>query len=529
VRYATIRWFVDTTGSFAIGPSRINPTTGQIYDADIGVTESIVRLARREYEEIADPVGMIQGLARAMQPGAPLPPAPSGLFGRPDPRFMCSLSSGIAMQAGFGHSLMMARGMAPGSPEEDRYVNDFITHVIAHEVGHTLGLRHNFRASYVLKPGDLQNAAITSDRGLTGSVMDYIPVNLAAVGQKQGQYWQTNLGTYDYWAIEYAYKTFPGVKKPEDELPELRKIAARVADATLLYGTDEDTTEPRSSVWDIGSDGIGFYKERVGLARELWKRIPQTFEKPGEGYQAMRRAFTEGVAQYIPAVINVPKYIGGLYAQRDHVGDPQGRLPFQPVAAQTQRDAMEFLKSAVFSSDSFDLPPDLLNRLAANRWWDFNFSVFQQPRMEFPLHDTVLAIQQIALQQLFNPVKLDRLVDLEMQFPAGQKPFTMAEMFDGLKSSIWSEVYQGAPRIDGFRRALQREHLRRLSDLLVRPSPDAPEDAVTMARASLVEIKGRIETALKAGSMDAATKAHLDETRQRIDAALSAQMMRMTS
>jgi hypothetical protein len=532
VRYATVRWFVTTTGSFAIGPSRINPVTGQIYDADIGVAESIVRFTRREFEELADPVGAIQSLARSIESPLALGgmDAPPPLFGRRDPRFLCSFATGALQQASFGHSVLTARGMQPNSLEEDQYINDFITHVIAHEVGHTLGLRHNFRASYINGVKDLHNTSVTMDRGMTGSVMDYIPVNIAPAGQKQGQYWQTNLGTYDYWAIEYAYKPFPGVKKPEDELPELRKIASRVADAALLYGTDEDNTEPRTSVWDIGSDGIAFYKDRVAMTTELWKRIPEKFNRPGEGYQVMRRSFTEGVTQYVPAVMNSSKYIGGLYAYRDHIGDPQGRLPFQPVPADTQREALNFLRASVFSSDSFRLPPDLLNRLAASRWWDFNFSVFGMPRLEFPLHDTVLALQQITLQSLFSPVKLDRLVDLEMQFPAGQKPFTLVEMFNGLRDSIWSEVYQGGtPKVDTFRRALQREHLKRLGDLVVRPAPDVPEDATTMARANLTDIRGRIDATLKAGSSDAATRAHLEETRARIDAVLSAQMIRLAS
>jgi hypothetical protein len=532
VRYATVRWFVTTTGSFAIGPSRIHPTTGQIYDADIGVAEAIVRFTRREFEEMADPVGALQAFARTMEtpPGLGRADAPPALFGRGDPRYLCNFASGALQQAWFGHSLLMARGMQPDSAEEDQYINDFITHVIAHEVGHTLGLRHNFRASYTNGVKELHNTSVTMDRGMTGSVMDYIPVNIAPAGQKQGQYWQTNLGTYDHWAIEYAYKPFPGVKKPEDELPELRKIASRVADASLLYGTDEDATEPRTSVWDIGADGIAFYKDRVALARELWRRIPEKFNQPGEGYQVMRRSFTEGLAQYVPAVMNTTKYVGGLYAHRDHIGDPQGRLPFQPVPADTQREAMSFLRGSVFSSDSFQLSPDLLNRLAASRWWDFNFSVFGMQRLEFPLHDTVLALQQITLQSLFHPVKLDRLVDLEMQFPAGQKPFTLAEMFNGLRDSIWSELSAGGtPKIDGFRRALQREHLRRLGDLVVRPAPDVPEDATTMARANLTDIRGRIDTALKAGNADPATRAHLEETRARIDAALSAQMIRLSS
>ena len=106
-------------------------------------------------------------------------------------------------------------------------------------------------------------------------------------------------------------------------------------------------------------------------------------------------------------------------------------------------------------------------------------------------------------------------------------------MFNGLRDSIWSELNgSGAPRIDSFRRALQREHLKRLIDLVTRPPQDAPEDAATMARANLTEILGKIDTTLRGpagASMEAGTRAHLQETRARIEAALSASMLRLVS
>jgi hypothetical protein len=358
-------------------------------------------------------------------------------------------------------------------------------------------------------------------------------VNLAPKGEKQGEYWQTELGPYDYWAIEYAYKPIPGVKRPEDELPELVKIASRVAENGNAYGTDEDSVDPRTSVWDIGSDPIAYYRQRAELSRELWKNIPTRLAKQGEGYQVMRRSFLAGMGEFVPSIGNLTKFIGGVYSNRDHVGDPNGRMPLRPVPAEKQREALQLLKANLFASDAFNLPADLLNKLASERWWDFSGSVFRQSRLEMPLHDIVVTLQYLTLNQLYRPVTLDRLIDLEMQFPAGEKPFTLAEMFNGLKDSIWSELSTGsAPRIDSFRRALQREHLKKLIDLVTKPSPDAPEDAGTMARANLTELKGKIDAALRgpAGqSLEAGTRAHLEETKARIEAALSASMLRLVS
>ncbi len=530
-RYASVRWFVTTSGSFAIGPSRVNPWTGEIYDADIGVSEAIVRNARSEFRELVDPLTAMQSLADSMRGGM----GRGGRGGRGargergrDPRMVhCGLGEGIAQQAAFGRSLLLARGVQPGSPEEDQYINDFITHVMAHEVGHTLGLRHNFRASNLHPVGDLQNLRATVEKGLTGSVMDYIPVNIAAKNQTQGQYWQTTLGTYDYWAVEYAYAVNPGIKTPEDERAKLQEIASRVADADKAYGTDEDLGDPVTNLWDIGADELQYFQNRINLAQELWSSIPTQMARDGEGYQVMRRAFSSGLFEYVPAVLNVTKTIGGVHTYRDHVGDPGGRLPMKPASAERQRQALEFVRKNVFASDAFKLSPDLLNRLAADRWPDFTWSVFFMQRLEYPIHNVVLSLQSFVLNDLYDAVKLDSMIDLERQFPANEKPFTMMEMFQGVQSAVWSEVYGTAsPRIDSFRRGLQRTHLGHVTRLAVVGADGVPEDARTMARYRLIELKRKIGAIAGVSGLDAATRAHLDESLARIDAALKAQVVR---
>ncbi|MFQ5701507.1 MAG: zinc-dependent metalloprotease [Acidobacteriota bacterium] len=517
-RYSTVRWFVTTSGAFAIGPSRINPWTGEIYDADIGWAESLVSGRAREYEELSDPVGFIRSLFSRL----------SGASTRTGARFSCSLARGAAMQMEFGLDVLAQDGFDPDSDKAREYIAGFIRYVQAHECGHTLGLRHNFRSSVLNPVDDLQDEAAMRERGLTGSVMDYVPVNLAAGGNQQGPYWQESLGPYDYWAIAYAYSEFPDGGTPEGDLPHLREIAAKVADSGYQYGSDEDTSDPRTSVWDLGSDPLEFYSDRIGLVRKLWKEIPAKLGKKGEGYQAMRRSFGRSLAQYAFAAFNVPKMIGGMYTYRDHVNDPGGRLPMVPVPADRQRAAMRFLTEEIFAPDAFDAPADLLNRLGASRWWDLDFSIFRMARMEYPLHNVALAIQDNVLDALLNPVKLDRLVDLQMQFAPDDEPFTLAEMFDGLQHAIWAEVYRGAtPRINSFRRGLQRAHLNRVIRLLLAPPRGTPDDATMMARANLSDLRERIDRMLQGKTVDLATRAHLDETRARIDAALSATILRL--
>ncbi len=526
VRYNTIRWFVSTDASFAIGPSRVNPFTGQIYDADIGFTENITRFSRQEFEEVVQPFSEQQ------------PNGMAELFRlKPNLRAMCDQARGVRHQAAFGHNLMTARGLLANGADVEKFVNDFLTHVTAHEVGHTLGLRHNFRASTLHQFDKLQDTAATTDQGLTGSVMDYTPVNIAPQGSQQGQYWQTTLGTYDYWAIEYAYKPL-AASSPEGELPELRKIASRVADPTLAYGTDEDSfgtspigLDPRTNQWDFGSDPLRYYTERVKLAHEIWRGLETKAARQGEGYQRLRRAFNNAFGELVISLLNTNKYVGGVYHHRDHVGDPNGRAPYEPVPAAKQRQALELLKTYAFGPKAFDLPPSLLNKLASERHWDFEGSVWRAQRLDYPIHQQVVMLQRALLDRLFNPIVLARLQDAEVKYANPRDAFTMADMFDGVQDAVWSELKPGATgQINSFRRAVQREHLKRLAILVLRPNPTTPEDAATLARYNLTQLRGRIQQALGNGAtMNTATRAHMQESAARIDETLRAQQQRMVN
>ncbi len=516
-RYSTVRWIVQPGAGYAVGPSRTNPFTGQIYDADIRISADILRYIFMQYEELAKPIAAGDLIARKI-----------GILGD----FLqgyCDYQIESAQEAAFGWSLLSARGLVDESNEVDMagYVHDYLVHLVAHEVGHTLGLRHNFKASSVLSAEQIQDAKLTSEKGLTGSLMDYVPTNIAPEGQKQGQYFQTSLGPYDYWSIEYAYKPVDPYGS-QSEKAMLAEIASRCSEAELTYGTDEDAfqdargIDPACSWWDLGDDPIKYYQGRAALAKELFGKVEGEFEKEGNRYQKLRQVFNQGIRQYRAAAMNMPKYIGGIYHRRDHVGDPNGRIPFEPVPPARQRQALHFLQEHVFGPEAFEFTPQLLNKLAPERFWDFEWSVWRARQINYPIHETILSIQKWILDNLYHPVRLARLIDVELHYSEGEKPFTMADMFEGLRKAIWSELSAPGSDINSFRRGLQRLHLDKLAALVVDPVDGVPEDASTLARYDLVSLKAGIDRSLSRGTLDAYTRAHLEETSARIEAVLKA-------
>lgn len=527
-RYNTIRWIIQPGAGYAVGPSRANPFTGQIYDADIRVSADFIRFYYREFSEFITPLSWTDIKTDQLWPVIdPLRvPTPEQL------PYYCNYSEGLTRQMGFGWSLLSARGLVGKNPEDlKKFIHDGIVDLIVHEVGHTLGLRHNFKASSTIKNERLSNKNFTTTKGISGSVMDYNPINLSIKNGSEGSFFQTTLGEYDYWAIDYAYRTLdPHSKKSEAEM--LEEIAEKVAEPGLQYGTDEDAfgfstrgIDPYCNLFDLGADPVAYYKHRIALAQELWASIPEKFEDRGKRYQKLRLVFNQGLGEYTLAAANLPKFIGGIYSHRDHIGDPGNRPPFKIVPAQKQRDALKFITDKFFTPNAFQFSPELLNKLAAENFWDFEMSVFRRLRIDYPIHGIVQLIQASALFRLYDPILLQRLEDNEVKFSEGEEAFTMAELFETLRTSIWQELASGS-NINSYKRELQRIHLYILTQILIQSPSMVPHDAVTLARADMVELKNEIENRLNTGNLDTYTNAHLEETKAKIDAVLKAQIQR---
>ena len=524
VRYNSIRWLVTTDAAFAIGPSRHNPYTGQKYDSDIGFAEALTRVTRNQIQGELKPIAMPWESEMQRHFTTPWTASGGGDF--------CTLGEGALFEAQFGFEVLAARGLEPDSPEAEKYLQDFLRYIAAHEVGHTLGLRHNFRGSAIHTLDQNQDAALTAREGLSASVMDYLPSNISPKGGKQGEYYQSTIGPYDYWAIEYAYKPIPGAKTPEEELPELRKIASRAAEPLLAYATDEDAgvgngpfdIDPTVSRFDLGSDPLEFSRRRVALSSEIVANMESKLLKPGDGYQTLRRAFQPAFNNSGQAMFVAAKYIGGVSHYRDHFGDPGGRLPFQPVPAAKQKEALTLLRKNLFAADAFRFSPQLLNKLAAERDSDYFPSRTPPGRFDVPIHQLVLSLQQAVLNRLLHPVTLSRILDSEVKVDAPGQEFRLSELFLGLQEEIWSELKAAKP-VTSYRRSLQREHLKRMTNLVLRDGA-APEDARTMARYTLAQLQSQIRAASANAALPLETRAHYSESAARIEESLKAQAQR---
>ena len=220
-RHASVRWYLGADAGFAIGPSHTDPRTGEILDADIAIPDIFTRNARTLVSEaLPQPPKALDGALPGSEDQAAL---------------RCDYASEAVGEAAFALGLLDARGDVPiDSAEADRFARDYLRGVVTHEVGHTLGLRHNFHASTIHTEAQLEDAAYTRVNGLTGSVMDYTPFNIATRDEHQGEYVMSGLGPYDYWAIEYAYKSIDAAT-PDAERPELStdRRPQRRADAGL--------------------------------------------------------------------------------------------------------------------------------------------------------------------------------------------------------------------------------------------------------------------------------------------------------
>lgn len=542
VRYNTIRW-ITSPHTFAVGPSHVNPLTGQIMDADILVDASWIQLWHQEVQELAlaeGPVGIKDLARREREHQKRL--AARGARGDS----LCALPGGFGRQFALGAMSLMGAAAEPEAKDKDKadkdengipywYIGAALKDVIMHEVGHTLGLRHNFKASSIHGMAELHDVERSRRDGLVGSVMDYLPVNLAPEGTKQGEYHPSTLGPWDYWAIEYGYKEPTG-----DPAAELAAIASRSTTAALAYASDEDVIpvfernlDPLVGQWDISSDPLAFARARLQLVKGLWGKVLERAVVKGKSYTRARRMVSALLWEVRSGATIAARYVGGQYHHRDFKGDPGERPAFVPVPAAKQREALAFLGEGLFADATYGLGPELLNRLGPAHWWHWGVNPFT-PRIDYPLHQVVQQLQAATLLRLMGPYLQERLQDLEKKVGPQEDRLGSEELFGILSRMIFAELdkpvekFEGsarAPYVSSMRRNLQRTYVSYLSQLtMLLPSDSTASDVRVVARVELSRLKDRLAKAASAGKgrLDALSEGHLVDLVDQIDQTLEA-------
>ena len=393
-----------------------------------------------------------------------------------------------------------------------------------HEVGHALGLRHNFRASMVYSQAQLNDPDFTRQHGISGSVMEYNAVNLALKGEHQGEYTMTTLGPYDYWAIEYGYKEIA----PEHEAAELKKIAGRSSEPLLAYATDEDAAigiDPGVNQADLGGDPLEFARRRLILARELWDRWQERELKEGESYAVLRRTVGRGLTAIGQSTATIAKYIGGVSTLRDHAGSP--RAPLTPVDAARQREALKLIETGLFAADSFKFKPEFMRRLQVDYLdrSDIYDTGLASRGVDYSLSGQVLTIQREVLHQLMSDTVAQRILDSEVKLDNPKVGFHLSELYDSLHHAIWSELKTGQD-ITPLRRNLQREHVAKVANALLRPSSATPADARALLRQDARALRDELKATRARSSWSNETRAHIAESLSTLDEALKAPLQR---
>ncbi len=498
-KHASVRWFTGADVGFAIGPSQADPRTGEILDADIGMSDVFTRGARRA---VVEDLGRVRG----------------------DDGELCDHAEASAQELHYALDLLEARGLELDTPEAEALAQAYLKDVIMHEVGHTLGLRHNFRASTVYDLKQIQDPNFTKINGVTSSVMDYTPYNISPKGEKQGEYVMSTLGAYDYWAIEFGYKQFAIGQEDQG----LAQILAKASQPELQYDSDEDAgygsmggVDPMVNRFDLGADPLAYYKLRMKLSRELWDRLQNMNLATGDSYERLTRSFRSGFNQLNRVAPLAAKYIGGVHIRRERAGSKNA--VFEPVSAVKQKEALTLITKDFFGTDSFKFKPEFIARLATDR--------FERTQadgsMQTSVARLVAGVQKEILDHVYSPTVANRLAEVGMKVNDPKESLGLADVYDTLQDAIWLEAKTGQ-ETSLIRRNLQREQLRRMADVLVKPAGPWPADARSIMRENARQLSSLLEKSLAKPGLSKTTRAHYADALDTLNASLKASMQRAT-
>lgn len=447
IRYSTVRWVASEIRN-AVGPSVSDPRSGEIIESDIVWYHNHMRSYRNR---LMIETGAANPAARALK-------------------------------------------------LDDELIGETMRRVIAHEVGHALGLPHNMQSSSAYPVDSLRSGSFTQKYGIATTIMEYARQNYVAQPGDEGIRFIRQIGPYDLYSIEWGYRVIPGADTPEQEKPVLDSwIEAKAGDPIYRFASSTGY-DPSAQTEDLSDDPVK--ASGYGLAN-LKRVVPNLLDwtaTDGQGFDDLAEIYGELVGMWSRYARHVATNVGGVYQNR--IASDQDGVVYTPVDPDYQRQAMEFLVEHAFSTPQWLLDTDILQRIE-----------------HAGAVERIQRLQSGILSAVMNPAVVYRLSEQAALQPRAYEPL---DMLEDLRRGVWSELYQGGS-IDAFRRALQRAYLERAAGVFELDTFGsgssrfnvAESDVPAFVRAELVRIGRDAERAAQRAP-DAATRAHLEDVAARV-------------
>ena len=464
VRYSVIRYFASPVQN-AYGPNVHDPRSGEILESDIGWFHNIMNLLRNWY---------------FIQTAAANPNAQKVKF-------------------------------------SDTEMGELIRFVSAHEVGHTIGLHHNFYSSSTVPVDSLRSPTYTAKHGTAPSIMDYARFNYVAQPGDRVTKFTPDIGEYDIHAIEWGYRRFPGITDPDAERSRLNEMAQRANDDPRLRYVFQavNATDPRAQNEDLGDDAVLAGQYGLANLRRITDRLVTWTSEDGQDYANLDELYGQIVNQWVRYMNHAGSNVGGVFI--DYRTADEDGVVYEPVPAERQRRALAFVMENGFERPDWLLDTDILRRIEAAG-----------------ALDRVRSAQVGILNRLLDPNRIARLFEAEA-IDGGEDVYTAADLLGDVRDGVWSELGDGTT-IDPLRRNLQRGYIERLR-YMMEEEPDAPSgefiryyfgitpvdvsqsDIRPLVRGELQDLDREIASALRSRRVtgDRATRLHLEDARARIE------------
>lgn len=535
-RYNVIRFMSGPSAPFAaISLPRVDPFTGEILSASITIDANVLQtLAEEHSREILPSLkdASLRANSVLLRNADRKETDDWFLFATPEQKATkaaeerltkfgwthadCDYVSELAEGAtNSWYALLAAPGGATIS--RDDYINRYLAECVMHEMGHCLGLRHNFAGSTNLTTAQLADDGITSQQGISASVMDYTPANVQAVLRGRGVIYQNTIGAYDQWAIQYGYQGF-GAKTPTDERYALSQIASQSGAPGHAFMTDEDADgyNPYAVRFDCAKDPLAFSAQQLVALKRARNYAIANLPKKGESYGTRTQAILSSIAWSFREGRIAARFIGGIAGSRNFRGDVNERPTLMPVDVETQRQAVHLIVANFFSPNAFNLPPSVMESLSMDGDSSSAWTA--------PMRQVLGTLESNMLALSMGAHATDLIAENEYRM-GGKKSYTLEEHYGTLLGAIFNEVGKNQP-IPPLRRDLQRFAIDGLMIQASAPAGGVNQDVKLITMDSLHRLDQRFVSALHAGTkLDELTRMHLRNAHEDISRFFSRQQV----